>query len=416
MFTYSIESEEQKAQHYIGKIIREPFGIFFLNESLEKQPLNIEGLKITDPILSKRDKVTITQTHLPWIGEPMIETTVGKLILNLLVVFEPFQGRMSYINDTGFTPSDVEKRFAPKLRDELKPGEKKEAGLFYVDELILFQKAVTFLEGMSKLFTMSITRQGILPPPGAADFRKELLKKYDGKLHDPTEMVKFQTELGEFDKAYLKANDPAYGKFMAGKVVKARSKAYLTQGGDTNGFTNSVEMVPITQPLVDGIDLTPEKFAAIANTIRYGSFARGAETVNGGVVAKALMTALDTWKITDRDCGSVLGVKRTYTAADIMKLNGRYIQPVNGKPIFIENTAQAEGYVGKEVIIRSPQYCREAGTHTCKICAGEDLARYGSGLVIPAMEVSSGIMSDSLKKMHDTTASSKAMVLSSVIS
>ena len=228
--------------------------------------------------------------------------------------------------------------------------------------------------------------------------------------------MKFQTELGEFDKAYLKANDPAYGKFMAGKVVKARSKAYLTQGGDTNGFINSVEMVPITQPLVDGIDLTPDKFAAVANTIRYGSFARGAETVNGGVVAKALMTALDTWKITDRDCGATLGVKRTYASSDIKKLIGRYVLSADGKPVFIENATNAERYVDKEVIIRSPQYCREAGTHTCKICAGEDLARYGSGLVIPAMEVSSGIMSDSLKKMHDTTASSKVMVLSSVIS
>ena len=416
MFTYSLESEEQKAQLYVGKVIREPFGVFFLDESLEKQPLQIEGLKPNDPILSKRDKVTITQDRLPWIGSSVIETIVGRLLLNLLTVFEPFQGRMTYINDNGFTPGDIEKRFAAKLRDELKPGEKKEDGVFYVDELILFQKAVTFLEGMSKLFTMSITRQGILPPPGAAELRKELLKKYDGKLHDPTEMVKFQTELGEFDKAYLKANDPAYGKFMAGKVVKARSKAYLTQGGDTNGFINSVEMVPITQPLVDGIDLTPDKFAAVANTIRYGSFARGAETVNGGVVAKALMTALDTWKITDRDCGAILGVKRTYASSDIKKLIGRYVLSADGKPVFIENATHAERYVDKEVIIRSPQYCREAGTHTCKICAGEDLARYGSGLVIPAMEVSSGIMSDSLKKMHDTTASSKVMVLSSVIS
>lgn len=416
MFTYSLESDEQKSQLYVGKIIREPFGVFFLDEALEKQPLHIEGLKPTDPILSKRDKVIITQDRLPWIGAPVIETTIGKLLLNLLVVYEPFKGRMAYINDTGFVPSDVEKRFAPKLRDEPKPGEKKEPGLFYVDELILFQKAVTFLEGMSKLFTMSITRQGILPPPGAAEFRKELLKKYEGKLHDPTEMVKFQSELGEFDKAYLKANDAAYGKFMAGKVVKARGKAYLTQGGDTNGFLNSVEMVPITQPLVDGIDLTPGKFVAVANTIRYGSFARGAETVNGGVVAKALMTALDTWQITNRDCGSLLGVERTYDESEIKKLIGRYVLTTNGKPLFIENVEQAKAYIGKEVIIRSPQYCREAGAYTCKICAGEDLARYGSGLVIPAMEVSSGILSDSLKKMHDTTASSKAMVLSSVIS
>ncbi len=416
MFTYCLESEEQKNQQYVGKIIREPFGVFYLDESLQKQAVQMPNLKPNAPLFSKKDKITITRDRLPWIGEDRIETTVGRLLLNLISVYEPFKGRMPYINDVRFTPSDVEKRFAPKLKDELKSGEEKQAGSFYVDELIRFQKAVTFLEGMSKLFTQSITRQGILPPPGAAEFRKEVLKKYEGKLHDATEMVKFQTELGEFDKAYLKENDPAYGLFTNGKVIKARSKSYMTQGGDTNAFTNSVEMIPITQPLIEGIDLSPEKFAAAANTIRYGSFSRGAETVNGGVVAKALMTALDTWKITDRDCGSLLGVKRIYGASEIKKLVGRYLIASAGKPVFIASAADAEQYTGKEVNIRSPQYCREAGTHTCKICAGEDLSRYGSGLVIPAMEVSSGILSDSLKKMHDTTASSKPMTLASVIS
>lgn len=414
-FTYCLESEEQKLQAYIGKIIREPFGTFYLDEQLAKQPLDITDVKSTEPIFSKRDQVTITQDKLPWIGADSIETTVGKLLMNMIAVYEPFEGRLPYVNGSSITPSDIEKLFANKLQDELKPGEKREPGLFYVDELIKFQKAVTFLEGLSKIFAMSITRQGILPPPGVSEFRKEVLKKYEGKLHDPTEMVKFQTELAEFDKAYLKANDPSYGKFMTGKPAKARGKTYLTQGGDTNGFTNAVEMVPITQPLMDGIDFTPEKFAAISNTIRYGSFSRGAETVNGGVVAKALMTALDTWKIKDGDCGTVLGVVRRYNSSDYKKLVGRYVISSGNKPIFIENEQQAAQYQDKEVIIRSPQYCREAGTHTCKVCAGVDLARFGSGLVIPAMEVSSGIMSDSLKKMHDTTASSKPMVLSAVI-
>ena len=416
IFTECMETEEQKSHVYIGKIIREPFGVFYLDEHLQRQPLDIGSLKPSEPLYSKKDTLTISSARLPWIGAESIETTVGKLLVNLIAVFEPFEGRLAYVNDSGITPSDIEKKFIGKLQDELPPGESKKPGFYYVDELIKFQMAVTFLEGMSKIFASSITRQGVLPAPGAEAFRKEILKKYEGKLHDPTEMVRFQTELNEFDKNYLKQNDPSYGKFMAGKVSKARAKAYMTQGGDTNGFSNAVEMTPITQPLIDGIDLTPEKFVAISNTIRYGSFSRGAETVNGGVTAKALMTALDTWKITDRDCGSQLGALRTYNEGRTSELVGRYIIGPGNKPLLIETKDQAVQYAGKEVNIRSPQYCRETGTHTCKVCAGIDLARFGSGLVIPAMEVSSGIMSDSLKKMHDTTASSKAMVLSSVIS
>ncbi len=416
VFTQCIETDEQKAQLYVGKVIREPFGVFYLDEHLTRQPLDANEIKSTDPLFSKYEKIKITRAQLPWIGQPEIETTIGKLLMNLVVVYEPFEGRLPYVNDTAITPSDIEKKFISKLQDQLKPGEEKKDGFFYVDELLKFQMAVTFLEGMCKIFTMSITREGMLPPPGVEEKRKEIIEKYKDKLTDPTEMVKFQTELSEFDKQYLKENDPSYGKFMAGKITKARGKTYLTQGGDTNGFTSSIEVIPITQPLSEGIDFSSEKFSAICNTVRYGSFSRGAETVNGGVVAEALMTALDTWTITDNDCGVVLGVIRRYNANEAHELIGRYILGTGNKPILIETKDQAVSYADKEVIIRSPQYCRETGTNTCKVCAGVDLARFKSGLVIPAMEVSSGILSDSLKKMHDTTASARQMNLSAVIS
>lgn len=416
-FTQCIESEEQKQQVYIGKLIREPFGLFYLDEALQKQPIEAPELKPTDPLFYKYDKVTLTKEALPWLGEDKLESTVGRLLLNLIAVYEPFEGRMTYINDAKIVPSDIEKRFVSKLKDMLPEGTKKEDGFFYVDELIKFQKAVTFLEGMCKIFAQSITRQGALPAPGCEAFRKEVAKRYEGKLHDPNEMVRFQEELNQFDNAYLKENDPGYGKFMSkGKITKARSRSFLTQGGDSDGFSGAVEMVPIVQPLMEGIDFTPEKFVSIANTIRYGSYAKGTETMNGGVVAKALMTALDTWSITDKDCGSKMGAVRKYDALGVRQLVNRFIIGKDGKAVLIENKDQAAEFIGKEVIIRSPQYCREEGTHTCKVCAGVDLARFGSGLVIPAMEVSSGIMSDSLKKMHDTTASSKPMDLQRVIS
>lgn len=414
-FTVSVESDEQKAKQYIGKILREPFGVFYLDENLEKQPLDVGDIKPTEPLYSKRDSVTLLKRDIPWLAEEKVDTTVGLLLLNLLVVYEPFKGKLPYINKRGITPRAVEKLFSSKLQDTPPEGKAREPGVFYVDELIAYQKAVGMLEGLSKVFSCSITRQGILPPPGAEAFRKEALKRYEGKLHDPTEMVKFQTELKEFDRNYLKENDPSFGKFMAGKVVNARSKSYMTQGGETNSFIDAVEMTPITQPLVNGIDLTPEKFAAVANTIRYGSFARGAETVNGGVVAKALMTALDTWKILDKDCGAQLGVVRRYRPDEIKKLVGRYLIQPNKTTLLIENEEQAKAFADKVVNLRSPQYCREPGLHTCKVCAGIDLSRFGSGLVIPAMEVSSGIMSDSLKKMHDTTASAKPMILTNAI-
>ena len=87
MFTYSLETDEQKNQLYIGKVIREPFGVFYLDENFERQPLNIEGLKPTDPILRKQDKIVLSSSQFPWIKEVKLETTVGRLLLNLISVY-----------------------------------------------------------------------------------------------------------------------------------------------------------------------------------------------------------------------------------------------------------------------------------------------------------------------------------------
>ena len=412
-FSIVNETEAQKAEKYIGKLIREPFGLFYLDELLQSQPIDFKT-DVMSALFSKSKEISIKQTDFPFIQEPVIKTTIGRLLLNLIVVREPFSGRLSYINKR-FNPGAVENMISATLEDTPLPGVDRKPGIYYVDEYIKFAKAVTFIENMSTIFTNSITRVAMLPAPGREAFTKKVLEKYQGKLRSPIEMAKFQEELREFDNAYLKENDPAYGQFTSGPVISARNKAFMTQGGESNDFIGQLDVTPIIQPLDQGIDLAPEAFTAAANVVRYGSFARGAETVNGGVAAKALMTALDTWKIEKEDCGATLGISLSFTELNIKELIWRYIL-INGKPIFIENEEQAKPFIGKTIFVRSPQYCRLPGTETCKVCAGKAISKYPTGQVIPAMEVSSGIMSDSLKKMHNTGITTKVMDLNSVIS
>jgi hypothetical protein len=355
----------------------------------------------------------LTKADLPIIEEDSIETTIGLLLLNLIAVYEPFYGRMPYINKK-FTPETVENLVAPVLQSVLPDGKQKEVGKYYVDENIRFSKAVDFLKNLSSIFCRSITRAAMLPAPGRKEFKKKLLERYEGKLRDPIENAHFQKELRDFDTEYLEKNDPSFGKFTAGKIIDARGKTFMTQGGESNEFIDQLDTTPIVKSLDEGIDLNPEQFVASVNTIRYGSFARGAETVNGGVVAKALMTALDTWRIASDDCGATFGVQRIYDGLSIKKLVNRYILQ-GGKPVLIETMQDAEAYVDKPITIRSPQYCKKGGLYTCEVCAGAVLSKFREGQIIPNMEVSSGIMNDSLKKMHNTAIKSRAFKLAEII-
>ena len=410
-FTVARESDTLKAKLYPGKLVQEPFGFFYVDDELKMN--KIQGdLKPNQPLFAKNDPITITKEWIPSLQENSVETTIGRLIVNLFIV-EAFGDKIAYINEK-FSPSDVEEKIAALVQSTPPEGTARDPKGFYIDEYIKFCESVSFLENLSNIFSHSVSRVGVLPAPGRKEFKQELLKKYEGRLNDPVEMSKFEEELGQYDINYLK-NDPAYGTFMKGKTVKSRAKLFMSQGGEANNFISSMEVTPIIPALEDGIALDDKGFTASANMIRFGSFARGAETVNGGVVAKGLNNAADNWVVVDGDCGSKLGITRVYTGSETFRLIGR-TAIIDGKLVEIPDQETASKFDGKSVILRSPLYCKMESTRTCSKCAGHELSVYKKGVTIPLGEVSSGILADSLKLMHDSSLSSAVMDLKSVLS
>lgn len=413
LFAATRENETQKKHTYPGKLVIEPFGFFACMEDgqLEK----IETPKKSDePLFTLKDPITIDKSFVRSLKDgEKIETTVGRLMLNLICVLEPFSGKVPYWNKK-FTAATIEDYVAAIVVSDVKEGEKEDPSKIYIRELVAFQTAVAYMEMFTNILAHSITRIGIAPAPGRKEFKKETLKRYEGKLSDPVEMAKFEAELEAFDNKYLK-DDPAYGNFMTGKVKGARMTGYMLQGGASNNFSGSLNVTPIISSLEDGMPMDPESFTAVNNTTRYGSFARGAETVNGGVVAKSLMQAADNWRITKGDCGTKLGLSRVYGANDVANLIGRsYVN--SGKVGYIENKQEAETFINRKIVVRSPQYCSRGSTQTCEVCAGEALSKYPTGLTIPLSELSGGILADSLKQMHASKLETVTMSLRDVIS
>ena len=407
-----------KEDPYPYRIVQTPSKFFFVDPDNRDGQGNsqltvIEDSEPNTPLFGLQEEISVSQTETQLnLGVDRLVTTYGLLLLNYTVIYYPFKTKVTYINKE-FRPKTVEKLIVDRFKDNPENDADRNDQDIYVDEYLKYCEGVSFLETLSQVFTHSITEVGLLPAPGRKEFKKELLKKYEGKLHDPVEMAKFEAELKAFDTEYIK-KDPSYGKFMSGKVANSRMKAYMTQGGESNSFVQSMTVTPIINALEDGIPLDEEGFTAISNTIRYGSFSRGSETVNGGVTAKALMRAADNWRITEGDCGSQLGIRRFYSEKEISNIVGRYLI-VKGQPVLIETIDQAKPYASQNLIVRSPQYCRRLGTQTCEVCAGKALSKFPTGLPIPLMEVSGGILTDSLKLMHNTALVTEEMNLASVI-
>lgn len=413
LFSIVQESEAGKANVFVGKLIQEPFGFFTIDEEMNK--VKIETDKKTDsPLFTLKDKVTVTRDLFRTLKVDRLDSTIGILFINLIAILEPFRGNLEFINKK-FVPSDIENIIYPISKDNPEDPSKLDEKSIYMDDYVRFCKAVTYLESFANIFTHSVTRRTILPAPGRKEFKKKLLENYEGKLRDPVEMAKFSEQLKKYDADYLKEDDST-GKFMSGKVADARVSAYMTQGGISNNFSGEMSVTPVIQALEDGIPKDQEGFTALVNDSRYGSFARGAETINGGVTAKDILRAADNWRISDGDCGATLGIERIYSSAkETENIVGRYLV-TSGKPLLIENAEQAQAYINRKITLRSPQYCRRPKTDTCEVCAGVALSKYKTGLTIPLTDFSGGILADSLKLMHNSKLSTEVVDLQSVIS
>lgn len=390
-------------------LVRTDSGLSYVQE--DKSLIRISDSKANEPLFKFSDRIKVDKS---WIAnaEKPIDTTIGNLLVNLIVVIEAMGPKLPFITGR-FNIRKVEKDIATKLHDNIPEDQRNDKDI-YVDEMLRFQTAIKFLEGISQLCTVAATRTNMLPPTGLKEFKAKLAKKYEGKLHDPVEVANYEKELLDFDNEYLK-DDPSNGLFMGSRIKGTSRKKLFLSVGVEQGFETTSEVDPIERSLTDGLSDNPEHFAAQMNGARYASFSRGSETVQGGVAAKYLLRAANNYRIVEEDCGTKLGLSRHYTKDNLHKLVGRYLLE-GTRTVAIEDNNLAANYVNKPLIVRSPAFCKTPGEAICKYCAGSRLAQYPTGLAVPLTNVSSGLIITSLKKMHTNTLSTAKMSIDSILS
>lgn len=411
LFSVFQEGENSwKEDPYKGRLVTQPWGLSFVNESGELE--KIDDSKQMTPLFTPADRLMIDNSWASNCKES-VETSVGTLLFNHICLITCFGNKLDYMVGR-ISVAQVEAEIVPRLKSNPKPGEARNDVDIYVDEYIALGRSFEYLKGMLQLCAYAATPKGLVAPTGIKEFKAQLNRKYEGKLTDPVQMAAYEAELKKFDDEFMK-DDPTYGKFTSGKVANiSRKKLFLTVGSET-GFKETAEIIPVTNSLQEGWPTDPVEYTSMMNGIRTGSYARGAETVNGGVAMKYMLRAANNFKIKSEDCGSKLGIRRLYTKANASSLVGRTLIDA-GKQILVENENQLGNYLGKVLTVRSPMYCKMEGDTLCKVCTGEKLGRYETGLTIPLTEISSILLAASMAKMHTSGLSSAEMDLSEILS
>lgn len=356
----------------------------------------IDDLEVNETPFSFKETLRLKAGEIPNLKED-ITTTYGNLLFNYIALIYPFGDKINYVNgkiDIKKIEKEIERRLVtdPGYR---KAGDFTTSDPITVSEYLDFTDALLSLEGFSQLVVPSASEKALQTHPDVKKRRAELIEKYKDQLHDPAIVAKIEKELIALDKEWIKG-DLAEGFYQTSEGKSygiVRKKMFLMHGREAPFDTDPTF---VKNALTEGWDL--DALPAMVNSLREGSYKRGAETQLGGVASKTINRMFQNTRITQDDCGSVLGMDVTVDAKTARQYLGFYYIE-RGKAVRITEE-NVDGLIGKTLTLRSPMFCKTPRANYCKTCMGDAISQNPTGLASLAHAVGSKMMDLSMQAAH----------------
>jgi hypothetical protein len=382
-----------KENPYAYRIVQTPTGYFFVDPKNGLQLTKIEDAKPGVPLFGIYERVSlkagmIKNLHID------VETRYTQVLVNYITLVFPFGDKLPFMTGK-IKVSNVEDLIIDKLQDIPPEGTARDPSLIYVDEFLKFNDAMSFLEQFTQLAVPAASPKSMVAAPGIMELKAKLIEENKDRLYDPAVIAKIDEALIAFDKEYLKG-DVSQGFMINQKSYDVRKRMFAMMGAET-GLAESVNVELIQNSLEQGWDIS--KFPAMNNSLRAGSFNRGAQTMLGGEAVKWLFRASSNLSVTQDDCGSVLGNKLMVKESNLKRLVG-FSVIVGGKPVKVATIDDAKKYLGQVVKVRSPMYCNLDKTDYCKVCVGDRLAAHPKALSVAMAEYGSAFLGIFMSAMH----------------
>jgi len=387
-----------KKDPYPFRIVQTPSGHMFVDPQSGGQLSPIDGTAGDAPPFQIKDKIQLKAGQVENLSKD-IETTYGNLLFNYTSVIWPFGRKIDYMEGK-VTASQMESIILERLADDPQEGDPlpkspPQSSPIYVSEYLKFADSMFYLAGFTQLCVPGATRKTMTAAPGIQQLKEKLLEENKDRLHDPAVIAKIQQELIAYDRAYLKG-DPGENFMITKKAFEVvRSKLFGMHGAET-GLEEGVDVTLIKNSLSQGWDI--EKFPEMNNSLRAGSFNRGAQTMLGGESVKWLLRASSNIGVTQEDCGTRLGNVVDVTEDNHSRLVGFWL--INGKDDTLVEEGASGAYLGKRVVVRSPMFCKLDKTDYCSRCVGKRLADNPTGLSSAVSEYGSAFLGIFMKAAH----------------
>lgn len=335
------------------------------------------------------DIFTISKGDIENLKESKVMTTVGRYLLNYMLLVNPFGDFVPYFNDK-WDSKVIEKQIAAAVM----------ADKLTVDQLKSYENNLFFIGHFSELCVPTHSRKSLGTDPNIAKLKHALFEKYKGRLTDPLVIAEIENALIAADKKHLDGDSSMrfYGALGSKAFNVARKKMYLTVGGIETFSKASGKYTFLPNSLSEGWE--KEYIPTIANEIRKGSYSRGFETQLGGVQTKLITRVFQDLSVYTPDCGTMKGLKVDFNRFSPKEYLGRWV--LNKGTWILITEDNIKDLLKGEQVIRSPMYC-EAPKGLCYKCVGEIFRKLSvKQLAAIEIDISSTFLTLSMKNMHGT--------------
>lgn len=326
--------------------------------------LTISGVTDDDGLFVPEEPLKLEKDDYPNLAQP-IETTVGKYFYNWLVIYYPFGTKFPY-QQSNDHPRKFSKGLAPLFKDP----DPKLPDEITIDGTMMgrFVQACAELDSMSLGIVPTGTLRSLETHPDMYKLRDALLIKYKDRLDDPATIVLIQDELDKLDAEWL-AGDQSIDFFQGSKARMRRRKLFLVHGIE-GSFREDGKFDFIPTSLIEGGDLT--QLVAKFNSVREGSYDRGAETAKGGEQVRIIQSIYQNHKVVAGDCGTK--VSQTITVNGFNKNTLVGFNYITDKGLVSLTQEIVNSLEGKTIKLRRPLLCKMDHVDTCAACSSQEKA------------------------------------------
>lgn len=323
-----------------------------------------------------------------------LKTTMGRVLLNYTILVHPFGDYIPYINSR-WKIGAIEAEY---IFDGLRLNK------ITVEQVKRYSMNLHFIGHFTELSVPTFTEKTLVIDPAVIARRDELLKQYAKEIAAGDEVVmnRIETELVNMDKKSIEGDSSTlFYDYTGGKSYNIHRKTMYIMGGMRPDF-GSDGYAFIDNSLEDGWQI--KNIPALYNSIRDATYSRAKETAKGGEVTNFLIRVFQNTRITEEDCKASRYLPVTLTKDIAEKFIYRNIIIDDAVVSLTEDNLHE--YVGKTVMMRSPQYC-QTGDGYCYVCMGQLFKTINTELLtMTAINVGRTFTIESLKKAHGKSSTS----------